>query len=283
MDIQIAMTILENGYKDAKILVPASSFKLESDSRLLIPFTSFDKIGFMNRQGEVIVKPQYAMYYGDCYSPTDLVKVAVDDIFGFPKSNNQVRCYTSPLYGLMNYKGEIVLDTMYRWLDLAIGCGNLVTVQNKELKYGVIDLNGNVIVPFGRYDYIDGFDKGFARVIVRKQTNGQIGPNGKWGVIDEQGKEVLPAEYDNIWNFYGKPYDSIVVVRNGVSTNISFSSLKPLYNFSQTPTYICDEEDDYGTHYGEYEGSYAQDVMGYNDDVINDAFEGDPDAYWNID
>ena len=36
-------------------------------------------------------------------------------------------------------------------------------------------------------------------------------------------------------------------------------------------------------HYGEFEGSYAQDVMGYSDDVINDAFEGDPDAYWNID
>ena len=42
-------------------------------------------------------------------------------------------------------------------------------------------------------------------------------------------------------------------------------------------------QDDYGTHYGEFEGSYAQDVMGYSDDVINDAFEGDPDAYWNID
>lgn len=43
------------------------------------------------------------------------------------------------------------------------------------------------------------------------------------------------------------------------------------------------EEDDYGTHYGRYAGSYAQDVMGFSDDVIDDAFEGDPDAYWNID
>jgi len=42
-------------------------------------------------------------------------------------------------------------------------------------------------------------------------------------------------------------------------------------------------DDNYGSHYGEYEGSYAQDVMGYSDDVINDAFDGDPDAYWNID
>lgn len=28
---------------------------------------------------------------------------------------------------------------------------------------------------------------------------------------------------------------------------------------------------------------YAQDVADYSDDVINDAFDGDPDAYWNID
>ena len=40
---------------------------------------------------------------------------------------------------------------------------------------------------------------------------------------------------------------------------------------------------DYGTHFGEFSGTYAQDVMGYSDDVINDAFDGAPDAYWNID
>lgn len=43
------------------------------------------------------------------------------------------------------------------------------------------------------------------------------------------------------------------------------------------------DEDEYGTHYGEYAGTYAQDVAGYSDDVIDDAFDGDPDAYWNID
>ena len=35
--------------------------------------------------------------------------------------------------------------------------------------------------------------------------------------------------------------------------------------------------------YEEYNGSYAQDVMGYSDQDIDDAFDGDPDAYWNID
>lgn len=55
----------------------------------------------------------------------------------------------------------------------------------------------------------------------------------------------------------------------------------------ETLEYDCSSsnyyDDDYGTSYGEYAGSYAQDVEGYSDDVIDDAFDGDPDAYWNID
>lgn len=35
--------------------------------------------------------------------------------------------------------------------------------------------------------------------------------------------------------------------------------------------------------YYQYRGSYAQDVAGWSDQDIDDAFEGDPDAYWNID
>lgn len=35
--------------------------------------------------------------------------------------------------------------------------------------------------------------------------------------------------------------------------------------------------------YGRYACSYAQDVMGYSDDDIDTIFDGDPNAYWNID
>lgn len=52
------------------------------------------------------------------------------------------------------------------------------------------------------------------------------------------------------------------------------------------------KQQDYNNHhddyyeresYGEYAGSYAQDVEGLSDDFINDVLDGDPDAYWNID
>ena len=35
--------------------------------------------------------------------------------------------------------------------------------------------------------------------------------------------------------------------------------------------------------YGEYVGTYAQDVEGLSDDFINDVLGGEADAYWNID
>ena len=35
--------------------------------------------------------------------------------------------------------------------------------------------------------------------------------------------------------------------------------------------------------YERYNGSYAQDVEGWSDQDIDDVFDGDPDAYWNID
>lgn len=35
--------------------------------------------------------------------------------------------------------------------------------------------------------------------------------------------------------------------------------------------------------YKNYYGSYAQDVGGWSDQDIDDVFDGDPDAYWNID
>ena len=37
------------------------------------------------------------------------------------------------------------------------------------------------------------------------------------------------------------------------------------------------------SHHGDYRGTYAQDIADYSDDEIDDIFEGEPDAYWNID
>jgi hypothetical protein len=35
--------------------------------------------------------------------------------------------------------------------------------------------------------------------------------------------------------------------------------------------------------YRRYNGSYVQDIEGWSDQDIDDVFDGNPDAYWNID
>lgn len=193
--------------------------------------------------------------------------------------------------------------------------GRVSVVQNREGQFAVISSEGEEIIPFGRYAWIDGFDSGLARV--RTAGVRYNDPNvcavfdddfkviqgdalaayyddlkrnhpeqlARWGIVNMCGVEVLPAVYDNIWNFLGKGRKSTTVEDDGSSWNVEFSGLpgSDYYRDEVDEDCSCYEDDDYGTHYGEYAGSYAQDVMDYSDDVINDAFEGDPDMYWNID
>lgn len=267
-----------------KFLVPASSYNMQDDNRLLIPFTSGDKIGFVDKEGAIVVKPQFTMYYNDCYDESDYIRVAVDDLYGFPRCGGRVATYKRPMYGLINYKGETIFEPSFYCLIPAIGNKKLYTVQNKHFGYAVLNIDGIEVAPFGKYSWIDGFDKGLARVKIGNVTNGQNENGNKWGLIDENGKEILPLEYDNIWTFYGKKRVTTKVVKGNVAQNVVLSEI---LGKDETLEYDCSSsnyyDDDYGTIYGEYAGSYAQDVEGYSDDVIDEAFDGDPDAYWNID
>ena len=163
---------------------------------------------------------------------------------------------------------------------------SLYTVQNYDFQWGVVDEDDNIIVEFGKYQWIDGFQNGYAKVVSRNDNVASAWEAidedaiAEQGIINEKGEEVLPLKY-NVWKFYGKNYSSVVVEDNGVRYHYSLHDMS-IVRAPQRMAYARDD-DDYGTHYGEFAGSYAQDVMGYSDDVINDAFEGDPDMYWNID
>ena len=256
-----------------KVLVPASSYNMQDDDRLLIPFTSGDKIGFVDKEGTIVVKPQFTMYYGECYDENDIIEVSIDDLYGFPRCGGKVATYKRPMYGLINYKGETIFEPSFYCLIPAIGNKKLYTVRNQHFEYAVLSIDGTVVVPYGKYRWIDGFDNGLARVI-----------GNKWGLIDENGDEVLHAEYDNIWTFYGKKRVSTKVVKENVAQDVVFSEILGVNRVQENDNYSDNYyADDYGASYGEYAGSYAQDVEGYSDDVIDDAFDGDPDAYWNID
>ena len=47
--------------------------------------------------------------------------------------------------------------------------------------------------------------------------------------------------------------------------------------------YYDEYDDSEERHYEEFAGTYAQEVAGYSDEDIYDIFDGNPEAYWNID
>lgn len=92
---------------------------------------------------------------------------------------------------------------------------------DEEGKYHEVSLEGE------KYDYIDGFDHGLARVY--KIDGGQK----KWGIIGlvktEKGyraKICIELKYDNIWNFYGKERKSTPAFVGGLAEHILLEKLQ---------------------------------------------------------
>ena len=134
---------------------------------------------------------------------------------------------------------------------------DLYAVQNKDYKWGVVDENDNIIVPFGKYAWIDGFQNGLAKVISHNDTSS---PNhictinleteeidstkrAKQGIINEAGEEVLPLEY-SVWKFYGKDFPTIKTFKNGIEYTQCYESLNP--------DYISDDDSDWDDSDDEY-------------------------------
>lgn len=211
--------------QDTKILVPAKEYNLSEDKRLLIPFAEWNKIGFINRKGEIVVEPMYSMYHGECYSEEDYIKVSEVYSRGFPRSGGKVSTYNDFAYGLIDSKGNVILESNYRVLLTPIESKKLFTVQGKDYRYSVINANGEEVIPAGKYVWIDGFDHGFARVITHKPANNKDGYEKVCGLINEQGEEVVPCSNCYIRNFYGKDYDTIEFQGHATLTRVPFASL----------------------------------------------------------
>lgn len=97
--------------------------------------------------------------------------------------------------GLINNKGEIVIPIGKYPFLLPIDNGLIITGRGTDrLKFGFVDNSANEIIPF-TYDAIDYHDQ-----VLR------VKKSSKWGVLDKNGKVVLPIEYDEIGEFkkYGR-------------------------------------------------------------------------------
>jgi hypothetical protein len=156
------------------------------------------------------------------------------------------------------------------------GCG-FATIL-KEDKWSVIDRNNNYVVPPGKYDYIDGFDKcGLARVKINGKTHifdPEKSTRDRWGIIDTKGNEVLPLVYSEIWNFYNKGLKSTTVYEGDEEDGeYIIRSIKYRFEFDKRRLVDVEAEELERTRMANLEYNYS----------IWDALDGEPEAVGNID
>ena len=131
------------------------------------------KYGFINKKGETIIP--FVFDYAESFNGESTIA---------SKGDKSV---------IINKEGKIVKEFESGYLrDFSEGLAIYEKDENDELRYGYVDEKGNLIIPRKFYSLrgIYGiFEDGFASVYKYAE--------GKFGVIDKSGKEVLPFKFES--------------------------------------------------------------------------------------
>lgn len=121
------------------------------------------------------------------------------------------------LWGLRNLlTGGEILPVKYN--GILASDDSLVFTVDYNGKAGVIDRTGKFVVPLGTFDYIGGFNSGYA----------MVEKNNKRGFINETGKIVVPVTYDDIPNGFT---NGIGIARKGNKVGVINTSGRTIIQF----------------------------------------------------
>lgn len=272
----------------SRLIVSRLDYEKSHDKKFLIPFYQGTKIGFIDKDDNIVISPMYDYVLDDFLSELSVVRVGIAYAIA-NVHDGQVTANLQKRFGIMKSNGELLFPMESDDIKRS-PFSDYFTLHTPKKGFSVIDNFGKVIVPYGKYTFIDGFDSGYARIMIKKVSKGIANNGCFWGIINEKGEEVVPPKYKKIWNFYKNPSDCVIV--EGFDAKFEFIiSEHKLFDegtYMEMMTRMNDEIEAYQDYredetFGEFNGSYAQDEMGYSDNDIYDIFEGDPDAYWNID
>lgn len=148
----------------------------QSTSLFLIPIIdNKSKIGFINDKCEIIVDPCFDLINGTFYD-----------------SNNLVAVCKEKLWNVINSSGKELLDGWSKYMIVPSRDSKMITINSKAIM-NVEDVGSLQYIKGVKY--VGGFRYGFAR----------IHQDGGWGIINENGAEVLPAIYEEVYSFYDYP------------------------------------------------------------------------------
>lgn len=162
------------------------------------------KYSLINEDGEIITKRKYT-YIGEFYNGVCPVAEGGNTKKGVMLTTggligNKASSNTGEKWGLIDKTGKEILKTDYE----AMGDLNkkLIYVL-KGKKFGFIDSAGNIIVK-PTYNFIGSFNnQGICWVNIggKYDKKNNMVSKGKFGLINENGREIIPAKYEDVGNF----------------------------------------------------------------------------------
>lgn len=191
--------------------------------------------------------------------------------------------WTGGTRGVLSLKGIIVPSGKYR--DIVLLENGLIKVSNEDL-YGLLDKDGNEILQMN-YSYISSFKGNLATICINGKREDEWPykiRGGKWGVIDCTGKFVKECVSDDEEFLEEKEYDNkkqdntVQFEKPSVVLSDMIPEPKERNSYDYGYDSYYDDDDDDGGQYSKYGG-----YNGWDDNTIDEAFDGNPELTWNID
>lgn len=177
----------------------------------LCPVLQNGKIGFINSFAEVVIPPKYDNFIGEFSEPESMIVVYRDNKCGVLNTDGiEMLMEEYQSISLVGTQYAIVMNSEYKKGIIEIMTNQItipfgeyqnfnyyrfILIGRKKLLKGLITPTGKLITPI-QYRWIGDVEYGLLRVIIEEKTDDAV--IKKWGLIDIQGNEILPAIYDNI-------------------------------------------------------------------------------------
>lgn len=259
-----------------KIIVDTSNGVNPQITTLLIPYLEESKnfgkdlikVGLLDNNGSIVLKAAYDFVIGDSVEPDDIIVLGKIGFINDKCPYSEEHPYVKIVYSAFNASKGMLLEGFH---SFSLSTDRKLITVRRDYSWGVIDSDGKWIIPYGTYTWIDGFHNGFVRARKGHITNGLKDNDAKWSLITSGGLCVYSDCYD-IMPFYKerKDYTEILRVRDGAWEKRTFKGITDFLLSLAGPKPDYDPYDNREWLH-RYDGS------------TDDAFEGDNEAYWNID
>jgi len=170
------------------IFAPLGGFRISARAAdagaVLFPYHDTAGWGYINRNGDVVVKPQFQFAYDFA---NELGKVTT----------------ASGSTSFINASGEVFLE-LGNQFPVVLDFSNDRAAFSVNEKWGFIDRSGKIVIE-AKYDDTRAFSEGFAAVnvgaVLKRGSPHDSRAGGKWGFVDRSGRVAIPVEFEHVDHF----------------------------------------------------------------------------------